>query len=405
MRRERLWAVLLGLGAPLAVELVCRLLPIGLPDRADRYLDWATGTQDAFVERGGRLEMAPPLVEQGNNDVSFAATKSPGVIRVVCVGDSTTAGWPYNDPGSFPRWLSGVLAEVRPDLRFEVVNAGVHGFDSTRVLAVARELLRGRPDVLIFHAGYDDYQTYPLRRAKGLRLSVWLARHSQAYNAARWLEGRRSGSFSLQPLLTRLDPAQQRELTARYAENVSALEREGAAAGAFVVLTDLPYSRPKSQGYPGFGALDAMRAEQSRLAAQHGWTLARFDDLPPGRFVDHVHCDEEGYRLMAVDLARTLERSGRWPGRWRWDRLAGPAALARAIGLNGEALAHAHVRLAVTDLAGRRRDQAVREMELALEAAPNPRLVPEEIAFARSAPLDSVLAEAQAARKAGGRVR
>ncbi len=398
MRMRGLARVLLAvLLSPALLELAARPLPLGLPDLADLHLYWATADAPAFVERGARLETAPALVEQGNSRESFAREKAPGVKRIFCVGDSTTAGWPYNPVGSYPRWLAAILADARPDLRFEVVNAGFHGFDSTRCLSVARQVLPLSADAVIFHGGYNDHHLFPARRSgRLLTAHLWLARHSQAYNALRWLAGRRAGGYSLQPPTPRLSDAEQDQAAALYVANVGRLADAAREAGATLVLTDLPHA---SATQPMWGTVEKIRAGQRRLAAERGLTLATFDALGEERFVDHIHCDPAGYREIALDAARALERSGAFPGRWRWDLVRPAAVVERSIGFDdGEYQAHLHVRLAAMRLSRGQEDVAVSELVTALRAAPNARLVPEEILGSGNPALRAALARAQAAR-------
>jgi lysophospholipase L1-like esterase len=391
--------VLLGtLVLAAALEGGARLLPIGLPDLADQHLAWALGDQRVFTARGEELVTAAGLQEQGNSPESFPSRKPAGTFRVICVGDSTTAGWPYNPSGAYPRWLAAILADARPDARVEVINAGFHGFDSRRSLAVLREVLRYRPDAVVFRAGYNDFHLLRARKLAPLPLAQWLTLHSQLYNLVRRARGRVPGRFSLQPTVQELSAEEEDELASAYASTVRQAAAAARAAGAALVLGDLP-DGAALHPYPGRRSVARLRAELRVLAAREGLTLAEFPGLTPGRFVDHVHCDAEGYRLAALGTAKALERSGVLPGRWRWDAVRKPEVMARALGLSDpEFAAHVHVRLAGMLSAKGDEPRAVGELVLALRAAPNPRLVPEEIEGSGNGAMLEALRLAQAAR-------
>lgn len=391
--------VLLGtLVLAAGLEGGARLLPIGLPDLADKHLAWALGEQPVFVQEKDQLVTAAGLQEQGNSPERFPARKRAGTFRVICVGDSTTAGWPYNPSGAYPRWLAATVADARPDARVEVVNAGFHGFDSRRSLAVLREALRYEPDAVVFRAGYNDYHLLRARKLAPLPLAQWLTLHSQLYNLVRRARGRAPGGFSLQPAEQRLSQAEEDELAAAYASTLREAAAAARAAKVPLVLGDLP-DAAGPHPYPASGLVARFRAELRRLASSERLTLAEFPGLTPDRFVDHVHCDAEGYRLAALGTARALERAGALPGRWRWDAVRRPAAMARALGLSDpEFAAHLHVRLAGMHAAQGDEPLAVGELVLALRAAPNPRLVPEEIEGSGNGTMLEALRRAQASR-------
>lgn len=379
------------------VEAAGRALPTGLPDLADLHQAWAVGSQPAFALRGDVLTTAPELESQGNAPVSFSPAKAPGTLRVFCVGDSTTAGWPVHPAGSFPRWLAAILADARPDLRFEVINAGFHGFDSERAVSVARELAAYSPDAFVFHAGYDDYHLYPLRSSRAFAVHSWLALHSGAYSLARRLAGRRPGSYALQPPVPRLTPSENAAVVEGFLGSLRSIEDAARSAGAAAILTDLPHSKTQAPSYPGWPAIEAMRLGQRELARRQAWTFAELPEVEDeARFVDHVHSDAQGYRLLALDVARALERSGKFPGRWKWDKLRSAAVMARSLGLDEpDFQARLHLRLAGYYVAKNMPEKCERELAAAPRSQEAVRLVDSEVRRAGSAALSGCLARAR----------
>jgi lysophospholipase L1-like esterase len=68
----------------------------------------------------------------------FPRAKEPGVLRVLCVGDSYTFGEYVNDDETFPAALERKLREAGHS-RVEVINAGVNGYTITDEAAFLRE--------------------------------------------------------------------------------------------------------------------------------------------------------------------------------------------------------------------------------------------------------------------------
>lgn len=86
-----------------------------------------------------------------------AGGDDPGVLRILCIGDSITFGFNVDQPDSYPRQLEGLLAVRHPGRRFEIVNAGVPGWSWLQGLRFLE--LRGRalhPDIVIIGHGTND---------------------------------------------------------------------------------------------------------------------------------------------------------------------------------------------------------------------------------------------------------
>lgn len=77
-----------------------------------------------------------------------------GVIRIVCLGDSSTFGMNVEEADTYPRQLAALLDEAQPG-RFEVMNLGVPGYTSRQGLELLRrEVLGLQPDVVTFAFGF-----------------------------------------------------------------------------------------------------------------------------------------------------------------------------------------------------------------------------------------------------------
>jgi lysophospholipase L1-like esterase len=88
---------------------------------------------------------------------AFAAVKGPTTFRVFCLGESTTAGFPFDCQVPFPRQLQFLLNRADPGRTFEVINTGISAMSSTTVLDLLPEILDARPDLLILYLGHNEF--------------------------------------------------------------------------------------------------------------------------------------------------------------------------------------------------------------------------------------------------------
>jgi hypothetical protein len=96
--------------------------------------------------------------------------KADGVVRIAFVGASTTVN-PHTDRFSYPdyvgRWLNQWAAVQYLGVRFEVVNAGREGIDSSSIAAIVREEVAPLdPDLVVYYEGSNqfwpkDYSPWP----------------------------------------------------------------------------------------------------------------------------------------------------------------------------------------------------------------------------------------------------
>ncbi len=91
--------------------------------------------------------------------VEYERQPAPGVVRIGTIGDSITFGYGVADDESYPAVLEQLLDEHG---EYEVINAGVHGFDSTKGLhALETRLLPYNPHIVTFCLGVNDTVSVP----------------------------------------------------------------------------------------------------------------------------------------------------------------------------------------------------------------------------------------------------
>lgn len=105
---------------------------------------------------------------QGFRGPPLATDKPPGVVRIACVGASTTADNPQL-PHSYPEFLQHFLQAWARDrglpVTFEVINAGCEGYLSTESAAnVQHYVLPMAVDYVVYYEGANQLQLPHVRR-------------------------------------------------------------------------------------------------------------------------------------------------------------------------------------------------------------------------------------------------
>lgn len=160
----RLALVALGLSfGSLAGEIFFRLVPFERVKYEIRYGHFSGNLVSRFLEydavltfrnrRGASFPDAGVRINSlGLRGPEIAVAKSPGVRRVLCLGDSCTFGAAH----PYPQMLRQIL-EARAPGRFEVLNGGVIGYTSLHALEwFERELAGLQPDVVTLYFGWND---------------------------------------------------------------------------------------------------------------------------------------------------------------------------------------------------------------------------------------------------------
>lgn len=205
-RRHLLAAVWLGccglVVGLLAAELALRLQRRRLLPEAARY-----GSANAFLQGPGmgvgkglweieRVRYKPGAVvsftlndqlhevrinSRGYRTREFQVPKPPGLVRIACVGASTTFQGFANEE-TYPALLEARLRELRPDLALEVLNLGVSGTHADFWLERLDRLFALEPDVVVQYNAVNDFiqvhlptwaRAHPRRAALHGRSLLW----------------------------------------------------------------------------------------------------------------------------------------------------------------------------------------------------------------------------------------
>lgn len=122
---------------------------------------------------------------RGFRDDESAVPKPPGVVRIVCLGGSTTVEGPRNDltcPNLLEKRLRGHFGTDR----IEVVNCGVDALDSYGITQQLDDYFALEPDLILDYIFINDELTVRTRTARsiaphGISLRDWLGRSRFLY--------------------------------------------------------------------------------------------------------------------------------------------------------------------------------------------------------------------------------
>jgi tetratricopeptide (TPR) repeat protein len=120
-------------------------------------------------------------VPELNNTLTYAVKKPANVRRIVCLGGSTTAGFPYDNLPPFPTMLKLKLQYYYPTMTIETINLGISAINSFSVLDIVDELDALQPDAIVIYMGHNEfYGAFGLASSQNaaaatlIRLRLWL---------------------------------------------------------------------------------------------------------------------------------------------------------------------------------------------------------------------------------------
>jgi len=99
----------------------------------------------------------------GSEDLSgpeprnFELPKPKRIYRIVVIGGSTVAGFPYPFELALPKHLEVILGEQLPEMHFEVLNAGITSINSFSEVDIARQAVACDPDLIVVHSGHNEF--------------------------------------------------------------------------------------------------------------------------------------------------------------------------------------------------------------------------------------------------------
>jgi lysophospholipase L1-like esterase len=344
LSRDRLsLALAASLAALLAVEGAFRLLEgrLGVDrGRLERFRDfvWTGGETAHYVPRAHVLYTRRPNDPEVNSlgflGDEFPVEKRPGVLRIACIGSSTTEGGNGEGRrGSYP-YLLGVLLASRIDRPVETLNFGVSGWTTAEEMVNYFLVVQDySPDLVLIHEAVNDYdpRTWPgFRTDYSHYRQPWKA---PGYSLPFRLLVRWSDAFAFYELRTeglglpvvvvrppqgpqRLEPSPQTALAFR--RNIRTMAEHVRLRGGVPVLVTMPCDSRADATFVHYrAAIDEHNQILRDLAREHGFALVDLDARARARpdglhsaFLDIVHMTPEGNRFKAEAIADTLIAEG-----------------------------------------------------------------------------------------------
>ncbi|HID23426.1 MAG TPA: SGNH/GDSL hydrolase family protein, partial [Planctomycetaceae bacterium] len=162
MSRAKLWtfrvaAILLAFLSLAGVELLLRVFGLG-PD-VSLVIPVPGSPRRAKYQLNELVDLPylGSLPLRGPEERRFDLPKPEKTYRILVLGASTVAGFPYPFALSFPRHLEVILQAQDKGRRIEVLNAGITAINSFALADMLPQGLLADPDLIIVHAGHNEF--------------------------------------------------------------------------------------------------------------------------------------------------------------------------------------------------------------------------------------------------------
>ncbi|MGA9119677.1 MAG: hypothetical protein WB699_09935, partial [Bacteroidota bacterium] len=146
------------MGLLLLVEAGLRLF--GDPRPYELVAPYAYDGQEWLQVNRGYLEKYfpanSPLIPELKPTIVHAV-KSQGEIRVLCLGESSMFGTPYQAGASAPAILQKQLRHLFPNREITVINLGASAINSNVIADFVPQTLILRPDVVLIYTGHNEF--------------------------------------------------------------------------------------------------------------------------------------------------------------------------------------------------------------------------------------------------------
>ena len=87
----------------------------------------------------------------------FLQRKSEDVLRIITLGGSSTAGYPYLFNSGFPERLAVRIRSVDPSRQIEMINIGMTALSSQVLRDMIPHVIQMQPDVVLIYTGHNEY--------------------------------------------------------------------------------------------------------------------------------------------------------------------------------------------------------------------------------------------------------
>lgn len=229
-----------------------------------------------------------------------------GTRRVICVGGSTTAGYPFPRAG-FPEWMQRELDRCGKAGAFEVSNHGLPGYGTLRVPFVLREALGEKPWAVVFYSGHNEVgermvlQALPASSRGPASLFLRTAVATQLIRALSGPLASARGLAGPFGLPERIGEPHPRSTQADFEQRLRKMTRDAKTAGALPIICVTPtnlHFRPLTD-------TAALLSRAGEAARREDWV---------GRYRKAIFLRARGRPAAALDLLAKLPEQARVPG-------------------------------------------------------------------------------------------
>jgi lysophospholipase L1-like esterase len=316
----------------LIVEGICRLATPGFSE--DPYINF-TSPVSIFskVEEGGveYYQVTHPDAYRARN-LRFTTHKKPNTLRIMCLGESASAGWPHPATEVYSEYLRQALEKAFPGKTVEVLNIGVHAYASYRLRMVFDDIIRFEPDLIVTWIGNNEFleqRTYlqrsgaasvASRLSRSLRVvqlaKIFLAKRMHPENTVTG-QRRMFKAYANWTLVKRIskdlrkDPVQFADVKEHYAYTMDYMAREALARNVPMLMLTVPVNlrdwKPNVSGNEATGeALERWRAAYTagRKALLDGDAAAAVARLREAAKIDPASADTHFYLGRALEAAK-----------------------------------------------------------------------------------------------------
>jgi hypothetical protein len=130
----------------------------------ERWKEYEPGARLDVVAGGERFVVE--MSSEGFRTPEFAVPRPPGLVRVACIGGSTTVAGRTNDE-TYPAFLERKLRSRFPGLPLEVLNLGVSAVTTEHWLERLPRVLAYEPDIVVQYQAVNDISWRHLPRYAG----------------------------------------------------------------------------------------------------------------------------------------------------------------------------------------------------------------------------------------------
>ena len=83
--------------------------------------------------------------------------KDAGIFRVLCLGESSMFGTPYQMTATIPSIVRKQLRHIIPGREIEVINLGASAINTNVIADVSSQLVAFQPDLVLLYAGHNEF--------------------------------------------------------------------------------------------------------------------------------------------------------------------------------------------------------------------------------------------------------